>query len=243
MEVRPDGIWEFVMHGPDGKAYKNKSVYTEITKPERIAFEHVSTPKFQVEVNFEAQGEYALLTWKMIFERPELLEMTIKTFGAAEGLKQNVEKLEAYVADHLSLQKVPLIVEQTLNASVERVWKAITDRAEMERWYFKLEDFKAEPGFEFQFYGGPSPEKQYLHTCKVTEVIVHEKLTYSWNYEGFTGESFVTFLLIPQGDKTLLKLTHSGLETFPANNPDLARGNFDIGWNYLMRTALNQYLK
>ena len=46
-DSRPGGIWRFVMHGPDGKAYKNKSVFIEVVKPERIVFQHVSGPQFQ----------------------------------------------------------------------------------------------------------------------------------------------------------------------------------------------------
>jgi len=36
MDVRPGGVWRFVMHGPDGVDYNNKIVYLEIVKPERL---------------------------------------------------------------------------------------------------------------------------------------------------------------------------------------------------------------
>ena len=70
-------------------------------------------------------------------------------------------------------------------------------------------------GFEFNFTGGPSEGKQYLHLCKVTEVIPEKKLTYSWRYGGYEGNSFVTFELFAEGNKTELKLTHTSLDTFP----------------------------
>ncbi len=41
MEVKVGGIWDYVMHGPDGTDYPNKSVYTEIERPERLAFSNV----------------------------------------------------------------------------------------------------------------------------------------------------------------------------------------------------------
>ena len=47
----------------------------------------------------------------------------------------------------------PIIVERTYNAPIEKVWNAITNKDEMKKWYFDLAEFKAEPGFEFQFYG------------------------------------------------------------------------------------------
>ena len=36
MELREGGNWEFIRHGPDGKAYKNKHTYIELVKPEKL---------------------------------------------------------------------------------------------------------------------------------------------------------------------------------------------------------------
>ena len=36
MDVKPRGVWRFVMHGPDGVDYKNRIVYIEIVEPERL---------------------------------------------------------------------------------------------------------------------------------------------------------------------------------------------------------------
>ena len=136
----------------------------------------------------------------------------------------------------------PLVVERVFNAPIEKVWKAITEKEEMKQWYFDLAEFKAEVGFEFRFYGGP-PEKQYLHLCKVTEVVPGNKLTYSWRYDGYEGNSFVTFELFAEGKTTRVKLTHAGLETFPKENPDFARNNFAEGWTDLIGRSLKSYLE
>ena len=136
----------------------------------------------------------------------------------------------------------PLVVERVFNAPIEKVWKAITEKEEMKQWYFDLAEFKAEVGFEFRFYGGP-PEKQYLHLCKVTEVVPGNKLTYSWRYDGYEGNSFVTFELFAEGKTTRVKLTHAGLETFPKENPDFARKNFAEGWTDLIGRSLKSYLE
>ncbi|MEO6547510.1 MAG: SRPBCC domain-containing protein [Ferruginibacter sp.] len=141
------------------------------------------------------------------------------------------------------MEKQVIMLERKFNAPIAKVWNAITDKNEMKNWYFDLEDFKAEPGFKFQFTGGPSPDKQYVHLCEVTEVIPGQKLTYSWRYEGYAGNSFVTFELVEQGLTTLLKLTHEGLETFPANNPDFMRKNFEEGWDQIVNVSLKGYLE
>ena len=135
----------------------------------------------------------------------------------------------------------PFVIERTFNAPVEKVWKAITDKNEMKQWYFDLAEFKPEVGFEFQFEGG-TENKRYLHLCKVTEVLPQKKLTYSWRYDGYEGNSFVTFELFSEGEKTRLKLTHAGLETFPAN-PDFAKENFVAGWNHIIGKSLPEYLE
>ncbi len=134
-----------------------------------------------------------------------------------------------------------VIVEKTYNAPINTVWDALTNKDKMKQWYFDLEEFKPEVGFEFRFYGG-TDEKQYLHICKITEVIHQKKLTHSWQYDGYPGDSFVTFELFNEGDKTRLKLTHTGLETFPSE-PDFARSNFNMGWNHIIGKALPEYLE
>ena len=136
----------------------------------------------------------------------------------------------------------PFVIERTFNAPAARVWKAITDKDEMKNWYFDLKEFKAEAGFEFQFYGGP-PERQYLHLCRVTEVIPGKKLTYSWRYDGYAGNSFVTFELFGEGERVRVALTHAGLETFPKENPDLAKKNFAEGWTDIIGRLLEEFVE
>ena len=140
------------------------------------------------------------------------------------------------------MKQDPFVLERNLQAPADLVWQALTDNSKMKEWYFDLEQFEAEVGFEFEFYGG-TDQKKYLHHCKITEVIPGKKLTYSWSYDGYAGESFVTFELFPEGDSTRLKLTHAGLETFPADNPDFAKENFVAGWNEIIGTSLKKYVE
>ncbi len=137
----------------------------------------------------------------------------------------------------------PFIIERTFDVPVSKVWSAITDKDEMRQWYFDLPDFRAEIGFEFEFTGGPDDGVKYLHKCRVTEVVPGSKITYSWRYEGYEGNSFVTFELFEEGAGTRLVLTHAGLDTFPVSNPDLARKNFAMGWTDIIGRSLKEYLQ
>ncbi len=138
------------------------------------------------------------------------------------------------------MENKPIIVERKYNAPISKVWKAITDKEEMKQWYFDLAEFQPELGFKFQFIGG-TEDNQYLHLCEIIEVIPEKKLTYSWRYDGYEGNSFVTFELFEEGDETRLKLTHRGLESFP-DNPDFAKTNFEMGWDQIINTSLKEYL-
>jgi uncharacterized protein YndB with AHSA1/START domain len=135
----------------------------------------------------------------------------------------------------------PLVVERTFDASLEKVWKAITNADEMRRWHFDLKDFKAECGFEFQFVV-EHEGNTYDHRCKVMEVIPQRKIAYTWRYEGHEGDSLVTFELFVDGDKTRLKLTHEGLESFP-KTPAFARKNFEQGWISIIGDSLKDFVK
>lgn len=113
----------------------------------------------------------------------------------------------------------------------------------MKFWYFDLEAFEPEVGFEFSFWGG-TEERQYLHNCKITEVVHGKKLCHTWSYEGIPGETNLCFEIESNIDgKTKLKLSHSGFETFPADNPDLDPKNFDEGWTHILGTSLKNYLE
>jgi len=135
----------------------------------------------------------------------------------------------------------PIIIEKTFNAPADKVWKAITGKEEMKKWYFDIADFKPIVGFEFQFLAGDD-QKKYLHLCKIIEVTDQKKLTYSWRYDGYEGNSFVTFELFEENDKTRLKLTHLGLETFP-EIPAFSKENFRQGWTQIIGTSLKDYLE
>ena len=136
------------------------------------------------------------------------------------------------------------VIEKTYNAPVDKVWNALTDKNEMKQWYFDILDFKPEVGFEFQFYGEGKTGEKFLHLCKITDVIKNKKLRHSWRYEGYEGNSFVTFELFDEGGKTRLKLTHEGLETFPVTaHNDFAKENFAAGWTHITGISLKEFVE
>ncbi|MCF3108736.1 SRPBCC domain-containing protein [Niabella sp. CC-SYL272] len=133
--------------------------------------------------------------------------------------------------------------EVVLDASSDRVWRALTDKDQMKEWYFTLTDFKPEVGFEFSFSGTGSKGDEYVHLCRVTQAIPGKLLQYTWTYKTYAGTSLVTFELTPEGNKTRLRLTHEGLESFAQNGPDFLASSFNQGWSALIEEGIGTYLK
>ena len=134
----------------------------------------------------------------------------------------------------------PLTLEQLFDAPIKTVWHALTDEDKMREWYFpQLKKFVPEAGFAFEFTDDGS---SYKKDWKVTELIPGKKLSHSWNYNGYPGGSEVTFELLDQGDKTLIRLTHTGIESFP-NDPHFARRRFESGWDTIIRGNLKNCIE
>lgn len=171
----------------------------------------------------------------------------ILPFGAEdygpEHFKTPVRYAEAVYHSYPELLKnPPVVVEKVLDALVEKVWEAITDKDQMKQWYFDLDDFRPEIGFRFTFPGQGHKGEQYIHLCTITDIIPQKKLQYSWEYEGHPGYSLVTFELFEMEKNTKLRLTHHGLETFPQDNTDFAWKSFNGGWSELIGKLLPEFL-
>jgi uncharacterized protein YndB with AHSA1/START domain len=104
MEVKPGGVWRFVMHGPDGRDYQNKITYLEVVKPERLVYEHggakeVESVNFQVTVTFAEEAGKTKVNVRMVFPSAKARDDTIKTYGALDGLNQTLGRLEAHLKE------------------------------------------------------------------------------------------------------------------------------------------------
>ena len=100
MEVKPGGVWLFVMHGPDGLDYPNKVVYLEVKKPERLVYDHgdKGEPNYhRVTVTFEKIGKTTKVSMTMLFTTAEHRNEVVEKYNAVEGLNQNMDKLAAYL--------------------------------------------------------------------------------------------------------------------------------------------------
>ena len=101
-DVRVGGVWRFTMHGPDGTDYPNKIVYTEVVKPERLAYDHSGDEardehRFSTVITFDDLGGKTKVTLRALFATVEACEAN-KKFGAVEGGEQTLARLDRFLA-------------------------------------------------------------------------------------------------------------------------------------------------
>ncbi|MEA3208698.1 MAG: hypothetical protein QOE70_1755 [Chthoniobacter sp.] len=100
-DLRPDGHWRFVMHGPDGTDYPNHSVFVEVVPPERVVFRHLDPMHtFQMSILFGERGGKTELTWRMLFDTVAKCD-EVRAF-VAEANEQNFDRLETELAEMAS---------------------------------------------------------------------------------------------------------------------------------------------
>ena len=242
-DARPGGKIHDVMRAPNGMEHPMGGEFREIVPPERLVlmcgaldangkflFEFLHTATFT-----ERNGKTKLTLVSRVLKTTAEADKYINGFEA--GMTQSLERL----ADLVTQTGGPLVIERAIAAPVARVWQALTTTEEMRRWFFDLAEFKAEPGFEFRF-AVVHEGFNYDHRCRVMAVIPNKKLAFAWRYVGYEGDSLVTIELFAEGNRTRVKLTHTGLETFPAI-PPFARKNFMRGWTEIIGSALGDFVE
>lgn len=92
--LKPDGIWDFTMHGPDGKDYPNTCVFRDVIAPSRLEFDHLKEMHFyKATVTFTTVDGGTRIEWIMRFNTAEELR-PIRNF-IARANEENLDRLEA----------------------------------------------------------------------------------------------------------------------------------------------------
>lgn len=102
MDVKPGGVWNFIMHGPDGTDYPNFVEFHEVIKPELLVYSHGSDQtndprRFEVMVTFEAQGNKTALTLRSRLLSKEAKDFAVREIKAIEGGNQTISRLAEYL--------------------------------------------------------------------------------------------------------------------------------------------------
>ena len=190
MDVRPGGVWEFVMHGPDGTDYKNKIIYREVVRPSLLTYSHVSGPLFEAVVQFAEEGSKTRVDMRMVFETPQLRDKVAEEFGAVEGLNQTLDRLAARLAGDARPQ---LITTRFLDAPRELVFDVWTDPKHLAAWWGPrgftnpVCEVDARPGGEIRIDMTGPDGAVYPMRGVFTEVVRPERIVMSSRAHGSAG--------------------------------------------------------
>lgn len=149
MDIRPGGVWRFVMHGPDGIDYPNKIVYIDVQSPERLVYHHdddgaETDISFHVTVTFEDLGGKTKLSMRSVFPTAAGKDRVIQEFGAIEGGWQMMDRFGRELAggkqptDKLTLTLASdreIVLTRAFNAPAALVFDAMTRPEHVKRWW------------------------------------------------------------------------------------------------------------
>ena len=136
----------------------------------------------------------------------------------------------------------PIVVQQTLHSTPERVWQALTQVQQMRQWYFpEIQNFEAIPQSRSRFTVDVEGQA-FVHEWQVSAAQPHQLLAYTWAYRGYPGVSSVQWKLASAGDQTHLTLTHTDAHLHTGHDL-FSRENGVVGWHWLVQVSLVNYLK
>ncbi|KAA3631479.1 MAG: SRPBCC domain-containing protein, partial [Calditrichaeota bacterium] len=83
----------------------------------------------------------------------------------------------------------------------------------------------------------------FPHRWKILRVEPHRLISYSWKFDNYDGDGYVTFELSEEKDKTKLRLTCTITEDFDDSIPEFKRESCVGGWEYFIKQSLKEYLE
>jgi uncharacterized protein YndB with AHSA1/START domain len=126
------------------------------------------------------------------------------------------------------LQSGSISFEFDLPHPPEKVWRALTDPKLLAEWLLPVVgDVALGKGTEFTLKTQPYPGWDGTVNCRVLEMEVHRKLSYTWTVPFL--DTIVTFQLTPTGTGTQLSIVQAGFK------PEQKResGGARYGWKMM----------
>ncbi len=102
MDVRPGGVWQHTMHGPDGRDFPSRIVFREVVRPRRITYRlEGGTAVLRVECDvvwmFDPAGTGTRLTMQMVFPSVAARDRAIAALGVRDAGVVTLERLAAHL--------------------------------------------------------------------------------------------------------------------------------------------------
>lgn len=186
MDLRPGGIWRLTMRGPDGVDRKNKIVFVDVVKPERLVYIHEpqhgpEAVSIEVTTTFDKEpGDKTRITVRMLFPTAVQRDYVETQFHAIDGLTATFSRL----AGHLATRH-EVTITRIIDASPEMVFKAWTDAGHLKHWWGPrgftnpVCEFDARPGGAIRIHMRAPDGVVYPMTGVVLEIVDPERLVFT----------------------------------------------------------------
>lgn len=241
-EFKSGGIWQFIMHGPDGTDYPCRIVYDEIVKPERLAYRHVAADgsgaeMFASTVTFETQARGTLVTLRVLFPTAEGLALVKREHKAEDGGRQTLGRLATFAEGIDEAATLPSLftIERVFDAPRNLVWQAHSQAEHLAHWWgpkgckLEVKSLEFRPGGLFHYAMRYATGAEMWGRMFYREVEAQERIVWlnSFSNEGggitrapFSAdcplEMLNTMTLTSEGGKTHLALRSRPFGATPA---------------------------
>ena len=131
-DVKPGGTWSYIMHGPDGVDYPNKTLFHEVEKYSRLVYDHGASdntpPMFRVTVNFSESAGRTTMDMTMTLPTAEAAAETKKFIKKAGG-NSTWDRLAEYLAD-----TDKFVINRSFQAPIDKMFQLWTDPKHLSKW-------------------------------------------------------------------------------------------------------------
>ena len=127
----------------------------------------------------------------------------------------------------------------TIDASANRVYRALTDAGEITRWFASAAESEAKPGGRYRYeYVFADASRNHTTQGEYRELVPDQTVRYSWPAGHAKVPTEVAFSLAPQAGSTQLTLVHSGWTP----ETEASMKEHDMGWGFFLGN-LKSYLE
>lgn len=134
MDVRPGGVWRYVMRTPDGTDWDNRLVYTEVVAPERLVYDHDADRdddphRMHVTTTFHERSGKTEVVMRTVFTSAKARD------EAAEFARAGADSTFGRLGELLADLPIELVVTREIAAPRELVFRAFTEAEHLARWW------------------------------------------------------------------------------------------------------------
>lgn len=189
-DLRPGGYWKYIMYGPDGATWDNKTIYFEVEKEKKLVYDHGGgddrPPLFRVTVLFSEVRGKTKMEMTMTLSSPEHAAETAK-FIKQVGGNSTWDRLAEYLAkeqDH----KETFVINRKFQVPIETMFEMWSNPSHLAKWlppkgmemtYFRSDirdgaiNFYKMSGDNFELYG----QIEYVKIDRPNQLVYLQRFT------------------------------------------------------------------